>query len=98
MDQLHKCFENKYNPNIKEYVSQFGNVDRSGRVCRYSLPGVHVNHWREISFQEFAAVASPEALVIIEFINKHKRLPNFIMAHTSFEHRSLYENTHCHSG
>ncbi len=91
MSQLFKCFENIHYPNIKEYVSQFGNIETSGYLCSYALPGVDPKHWREISFSEFAGRARPEALVLIEFINTHKRLPNFIAAHISYEHRKLME-------
>lgn len=88
-EQLYKCFANKHYPNIKEYVSQFGNIHTSGHIILYALPGVHPDHWIEIPFSEFAAIAYPEALVIIDFINNHKRLPNFITAHVSY--RILYQ-------
>jgi hypothetical protein len=78
MDQLHKCFENKHYPNLKEYVSQFGNINRDGSLCQYAMPGVDLEHWREISFQEYAATTRPEALILIDFINTHHRLPNWI--------------------
>ena len=85
MDQLNKAYANKHYPNIKEYVSTFGNIDRCGHVCEYAAPGVHLDHWVEIPFSEFAAVAAPEALVIIEFIKTHNRLPNFITAHWAYK-------------
>ncbi len=78
-EQLYKYFANKHYPNIKEYVSQFGNINLDGGLCRYALPGVHPEHWEEISSQEFAVRARPEALILIEFINVHKRLPNWIL-------------------
>jgi len=78
MNQLFKCYENIHNPNNKEYVSQFGNIDKYGHLTQY-CSGVHFEHWREISFAEFAgSVTRPEALILIEFINVHKRLPNWI--------------------
>ena len=92
MNQLHKCFQNKHYPNLKEYVSEFGNINKGGSLCSYALPGANLDHWEEISFAEFAAAAAPEALVLIDFINAHKRLPNFIAAHISYEHRKLNEN------
>jgi len=92
MNQLHKCFQNKHYPNLKEYISQFGNINKYGGLCAYAIPGVHPDHWEEISFAEYAAVATPEALFLIDFINNHKRLPNFIEAHISYEHRKLNEN------
>jgi hypothetical protein len=79
MEQLYKCFQNKHYPNLKEYISKFGNIEKSGYLIRYALPGVSMEHWEEISFAEFAGEAAPEALVLIEFINTHKRLPNWIL-------------------
>jgi hypothetical protein len=76
MDQLFKYFENTHHPNLKEYVSQFGNIDGFGHLTRY-CKGVHSEHWRRISVEEFEATASPEALILIQFINFHKRLPNW---------------------
>jgi hypothetical protein len=78
MNQLHKCFQNKHYPNLKEYISQFGNVNKSGSLCQYALPGVSLDHWEEISFAEFTTEAAPEALILIDFIYTHQRLPNWI--------------------
>lgn len=78
MSVLFKCFENKHYPNIKEYVSQFGNINRDGLLYRYCSPGIDLSHWREISFQEFIVSARPEAIDLINFISLHKRLPNYI--------------------
>jgi len=91
-EQLHKAFANKHYPHLKEYVSKFGNIRQSGGLVSYALPGVHPDHWYEIPFSEFAATAYPEALIVIEFINRHKRLPNFIAAHLSHQYRKTYEN------
>ena len=78
MSQLFKCFENKHYPNLKEYVSQFGNIDLYGHLTQY-CSGVNPEHWVEISFAEFAGcVTRPEAFILIDFINTHKRLPNWI--------------------
>jgi hypothetical protein len=77
MEQLYKCYENIHNTNLKEYVSQFGNINKDGHLVQYCR-GVHSEHWRQVSFQEFAGEARPEALVLIEFITHHKRLPNWI--------------------
>ncbi len=77
MDQLHKCFENKHAPNIKVYVSPFGDIELSGFLVYYKHPGLSLDYWTEISFQEYAGSAYPEALALIDFIIKHKRLPNY---------------------
>jgi len=90
MNILHKCFANKHYPNIKEYISPFGNISLSGYVHTYTHAGVHTEHWVEISFAEFAASAAPEAIVLIDFINTHKRLPNFLAAHIPYEHMKLH--------
>jgi hypothetical protein len=89
MDQLHKCFENNHAPNIKIYVSPFGDIERGGYLVSYKNPGIDPLYWTEIPFQKFVGEASPEAIVLINFINTHKRLPNFY--HVSYEHRKLNE-------
>ncbi len=87
MDQLHKCFENKHAPNIKVYISPFGNIERSGFLVYYGKPGVNLTYWDEISFQQFAEVAYPEALSLIDFIIKHKRLPIYAVNEIPYEYR-----------
>jgi len=84
-EQLNKAFANNHYPYLREYVSVFGNIGQSGGLEHYALPGVHPKHWHEIPFSEFAANAFPEALIVIEFINKHKRLPNFIAAPIAYK-------------
>lgn len=91
-EQLNKAFANKHYPNLKEYVSKFGNIRLTGGLVSYALPGVHPDHWYEITLAEFISSAYPEALIVIEFINKHNRLPNFIAAHLSHQYRKTYAN------
>lgn len=99
MDQLHRAFANKHYPHLKEYVSKFGNIGLSGHLCTYACAGVDPNHWEEIPLQEFMSEAAPEALVLIDFILKYKRLPNFLAAHIPYEHRiNNVENARCYTG
>lgn len=89
-EQLNKAFANNHYPHVHMYVSRFGNIRQTGGLEHYALPGVHPEHWHEITFSEFVASAYPETLIVIDFINKHKRLPNFIAAHLPYQYHKDY--------
>jgi len=86
-DQFFRCYENNHASSHKLYVSHLGNIERSGFFIYYSLPGVDLQYWKEIPFAEFTSSARPEAIALIEFINKYNRLPAYILNKMPYGYR-----------
>lgn len=87
MNQLHRCYENKHAPGHRIYVSQFGNINKDGFFVYYELPSVDLRYWQEIPFEEFAKTARSEAIFLIDFIIKNKKLPNYTLNAIPFSYR-----------
>jgi len=87
INQLHRCYECKHASGHRVYVSQFGNISKDGFFIYYTLPGVDSSYWQEISFEEFSKSARSEALFMIEFIERNKRLPNYTLNSIPPEYR-----------
>jgi hypothetical protein len=85
LNQIHRCYENKYASGHKVFVSQFGNLNSDGFFIYYEL-GVDTTYWKEIPYEDFSKACRPEAIDLVEFITKHKRLPNYTMSAIPYEY------------
>lgn len=88
LNQIHRCYENKHASGHRLFVSQFGNVTKDGFFAYYEM-GVDPTYWKEISLEDFAKSARPEAMGLIEFIKTHHRLPNYTMNAVPHEYRAV---------
>lgn len=88
LNQIHRCYENKHASGHKVFVSQFGNITKDGFFAYYEL-GLDLTYWKEITIEEFSKEARPEAMVLIDFVKKHQRLPNYILNSIPYEYRAV---------